>query len=92
MDDPRLTARQLELCLESLAEIENLLRSVPPGVPDLGSRIATLARGIEYHAPHGGIADLARKIRSEATDPDSHRMSTYLGHLKAELEAAKGAQ
>ena len=89
MKDSRLTARKIELCLESLKEIE-LLLPLPAGIPGRTDRICALATSIANQASHEGIADLARKIRSEATDPDSRRTSTYVGHLKAVLEAAKG--
>lgn len=88
MDDPQLTARKVDLCIEHLSEIERLL-PLPEGVPGRTDRICALAGSIANEAPHGGIADLARKVRSEAQDPKSRRMWTYIVHLKGALDAVK---
>ena len=85
MDD---TARRLKLCADALAELEALI-PLPHGVPRRAELIRAMVGSIAYHAPHGGIADLARKLRREASDPDSSKLSTYLGHLRASLEATK---
>ena len=88
MDDPRQTTRNIDSLLAKVKEIEELL-SLPAGVPGRTDQICALARAIGYNAPHGGIADLARKVTSEAREPDSRRIGTYLTHLKAEIEEAK---
>jgi hypothetical protein len=80
--------RQVELCFQNLKEIETLL-ALPNGVPDRAERICAFAYGITVHAPHSGIADLARKMRSEARHPNGHRLSDHLWRLKAELDAVK---
>jgi hypothetical protein len=85
--DPRLMARQLELCSEKLREIERLVESNLPGVRNTRRRVAALATALERSAPHGGIADLARKVAVKPRIRAAGAWDTYLWHLKAELEA-----
>ena len=88
MDNLRTTARNVDALLASVKEIEDLLR-LPPGVPGRTDKVCALLNGIARLAPHGGIADLARKLSSEVRDVDSRRTNTYLGHLKASLREAR---
>lgn len=90
MDDPRQTARNIDALLAKVSEIEELL-SLPASVHGRADRISGIAYGIASNAPNRSIADLARKVTSEAREPDSRRIGTYLTHLRAELEAAKAA-
>lgn len=87
MEDPHIVARKTALCLESVAAIEALL-PMPAGAPGRTDRIAALARSAAYHAPNRAAMDLARKVGSEAADPDSRRLSDYVSRLRAELEAS----
>jgi hypothetical protein len=86
MDDQRQAPRNIDALLAKVREIEELLPR--PGVVDT-DRICVLARGIAYLAPGRGIADLAKKVLSEAGEPDCGRIRTYLSHLKAELEVSR---
>jgi len=88
MDDPRKAPRNLDDLLAKVREIDELLR-LPPGVPGRADRICALASEIAYLAPGRGIADLAKKVLSEAREPDSQRIDNYLSHLKAELTEAR---
>lgn len=79
--------RKVELCLESLKEIEQLLAQ--QHAPGRADRIYELATSIFRQAPHPAIGDLARRVRSEAEEQNSRRLATYLRYLRDELEAVK---
>ncbi len=92
IDEPTVhTASNIDDLLAKVAEIKALL-PLPDGVPGRTDQICTLAKSISRKAPNASIADLARKVASEARDAESSKISTYLSHLTAELEEARKQQ
>ena len=88
MDDPCQALRNVEDLLAEIREIDEPLQ-LRPGVHGRTDRICVRAHRITYNASDHGIADLARKAPSEAQEPHSRRIDTYLAHLKVGLERAK---